>query len=581
ARRRLLRPPRSGLPRRTARLHARGQPLPAPTLHGLFAAQAARTPGALALVCGRETLTYAELDARSAALARRLRRLGVGPEVPVGVCLPRTADLVAGLLAVLRAGGFYVPLDPAYPAERLGYMLADSRCRLALTTGSAAAVLPTGAVRLLRLDDPATPPTPADIALDAGPGDDAGDPEVLPNNLAYLIYTSGSTGRPKAVAIEHRSAALLTGWARNVFSPAELAGVVASTSIAFDVSVFELFATLTSGGTVILVENALAIPALKNPGALPAGVEARLAPMVPSAAAELLRSDGLPATVATLNLGGEALPRALAQRAYERPETARVYNLYGPSEDTTYSTFALIARGPGRTSPIGRPVDGTRAYVLDRRLQPMPAGVPGELYLAGGGLARGYLGRPELTAERFLPDPLADEPGARMYKTGDLTFQRAGGELECLGRIDRQVKVRGFRIELGEVEAALAAVPGVRQVAAMVRSDRSDGSDRSVGSSADPRLVAYVTGDATAGELRAALRERLPDYMVPAAVMVLPALPLNPNGKVDRHALPAATPSGAGEYAAPQGDAEQALALLWQEVRGLERVGRRDNFFEL
>src|SRR6185312_14291283 len=438
-------------------------------------------PGTLAVVRGSEALTYAELEARSALLAERLRRLGAGPEVPVGVCLPRTPEMVVALLAVLRAGGFYLPLDPAYPAERLAYMLEDSGCDLVLTVEAAAAALPQAGVRLLRLDEP----------LDTDPGDATREPRVLPgvlpNNLAYLIYTSGSTGRPKAVAIEHRGAALLAGWARGVFSPAELAGVLASTSIAFDLSVFEIFVPLAWGGTVILVDNALALPALKAPGALPPGVEVRLLNTVPSAAAELLRVDGLPATVSTLNLAGEALPGTLARAAYRRPETERLYNLYGPSEDTTYSTFALIASTPRRpsTPPIGRPVDGTRAYVLDRRLQPVPAGVPGELHLAGGGLARGYLGRPELTAERFLPDPLAQEAGARMYRTGDLCRRRADGELEYLGRIDRQVKVRGFRIELGEVEAALATQPGVRAAVAVVREDEPG----------DRRLVAYVVAD--------------------------------------------------------------------------------------
>ncbi len=340
-------------------------PLPATTLHGLFTAQAASAPDVLAVVHGSAALTYAELAARSARLAQRLRRLGVGPEVAVGVCLSRTPDLVVALLAVLRAGGFYVPLDPAYPAERLAYMLADSGCQVVLTEAALATALPPASLRLLRLDDP------EDTAVETGTQDEAsavGEPRVLPQNLAYLIYTSGSTGRPKAVAIEHRSAVLMAGWAREVFSPAELAGMLASTSIAFDLSVFEIFAPLAWGGTLILVENALALPALKAPGALPAGVEVRLVNTVPSAAAELLGGDGLPATVVTINLAGEALARTLAQRAYQRPQTERLYNLYGPSEDTTYSTFALIDRAPERTPPIGRPVDGTRAYVLDRRL---------------------------------------------------------------------------------------------------------------------------------------------------------------------------------------------------------------------
>jgi len=550
---------------------AEPEPLSAPTLHELFAAQAARTPGTLAVVRGSEALTYAELEARSALLAERLRRLGAGPEVPVGVCLPRTPEMVVALLAVLRAGGFYLPLDPAYPAERLAYMLEDSGCDLVLTVEAAAAALPQAGVRLLRLDEP----------LDTDPGDATREPRVLPgvlpNNLAYLIYTSGSTGRPKAVAIEHRGAALLAGWARGVFSPAELAGVLASTSIAFDLSVFEIFVPLAWGGTVILVDNALALPALKAPGALPPGVEVRLLNTVPSAAAELLRVDGLPATVSTLNLAGEALPGTLARAAYRRPETERLYNLYGPSEDTTYSTFALIASTPRRpsTPPIGRPVDGTRAYVLDRRLQPVPAGVPGELHLAGGGLARGYLGRPELTAERFLPDPLAQEAGARMYRTGDLCRRRADGELEYLGRIDRQVKVRGFRIELGEVEAALATQPGVRAAVAVVREDEPG----------DRRLVAYVVADAqvTPATLRRAVQARLPEAMTPSLFLLLDALPLTANGKVDHRALPIpeAQPGDGHEHIAPRTHLEERIAGLWRALLKVDRLGIHDNFWEL
>jgi amino acid adenylation domain-containing protein len=531
-------------------------------LHGFFEAQAARTPTAVALVCGGAALTYAELERRSARLARRLRGLGVGPEVAVGVCLERRADLVVALLAVLRAGGFYVPLDPAYPSERLAYLLADSGCALVLTHAASEAALPPTSARLLRMEE-------------AGKDEeDTGAPvsrRVLPGNLAYLIYTSGSTGRPKAVAIEHRSAVLLTYWAREVFSREEFAGVLASTSITFDMSVFEIFVTLAWGGTLILVENALALPALKMSGALPPGVEVRLLDTVPSAAAELLAMDGLPASVRTINLGGEAVPRALADRAYRRPQTERLYNLYGPSEDTTFTSIALIERRSARAPSIGVPLHDKRAWVLDRNLRPVPVGVPGELYMAGGGLARGYLGRPELTAERFVPDPHG-EPGARMYRVGDLVRWRSDGELEYLGRLDHQVKIRGFRVELGEIEAALAACPGVRDAAVVAREDEPG----------DKRLVAYVAGEVTAAALWEALQRRLPAYMTPAAFMILEDLPRTPNGKIDRRSLPEPTWGRAGEEdAAPRTAIEQGLAEIWSQLLGVETVGIHDSFFEL
>ncbi|MFL6196819.1 MAG: amino acid adenylation domain-containing protein [Thermoanaerobaculia bacterium] len=509
-------------------------------LHGLFEAQAARTPERIAVAAGGETLTYAELEARSARLARRLRRLGVGPEVAVALSLRHTPNLIVAMLAVLRAGGFYVPLDPAYPAERLAYLKKDSGCRLTLTDREVEAAVKDSGAPL---------------------------PRVLADNLAYLIYTSGSTGRPKAVAIAHRSAVQLAHWAREAFGDGELAGVIASTSITFDMSVFEVFAPLAWGGAVILVDNALAVPALKAPGALPPGIEARLLDTVPSAAAELLRIDGIPATVRTVNLGGEALPRSLADRLRERPGVERLLNLYGPSEDTTFSTVARVEREPERPVSIGRPLEGTRGWVLDRGLRPAPLGVPGELFLAGAGLSRGYLGRPALTAERFLPDPFGG-PGERMYRTGDLVRRRTDGELEYLGRLDHQVKIRGFRIELGEVEAALLACPGVEEAVAVAREDR---------------LVAYLAGPAPAAGLRQLLRERLPEPMIPALIVHLDALPRTPNGKVDRNALPAPEPVRVEEegFAAPRTQVELEIARVWSEVLGIERVGAHDDFWEL
>ena len=348
--------------------------------------------------------------------------------------------------------------------------------------------------------------------------------------------------------------------------------MLASTSITFDMSVFELFAPLAWGGTVILAENALALPEL------PAAVacEVRVIDTVPSAMAELLRMGGVPSSVVTVNLGGEAVPRALADRVYAEPGIERLYNVYGPSEDTTFSTWALIERESGRAPSIGRPLDGEQAHVVDRHLQPVPAGVAGELYLGGEGVSRGYLGRPDLTAERFVPDPFSPAAGSRMYRVGDLARYRADGILEFLGRLDHQVKVRGFRVEPGEVESALLAHPAVRAAVVLPRTDASGGTS----------LVAYLetAPDAvSAGELRQHLKSRLPDYMVPSSYAFLASLPLTPNGKADRKAL-AALPFAAAETegaTAPRTPAEELVAGIFAEVLGVARVGVEEGFFEL
>jgi amino acid adenylation domain-containing protein len=529
-------------------------------LHELFEEQARRTPDALAVIAaGGVRLTYGELERRSDDLAGHLRHLGVGPEVPVGIFLRRSADLVVAMLAVLRSGGLYVPVDPAYPEERIAFLLEDSGCSVILSEEGLVERLPPSPARTILLRE-------GGGALSRVSGRGGG----LPNNLAYLIYTSGSTGRPKAVAIEHRSAVVLARWAREAFTPEELSGVIASTSISFDLSVFEIFVTLAWGGTIFMVDNALAVPGFFATEASP--VAPTLINTVPSAIAELLRTGGLPAAVRTVNLAGEALTRALSDRVYERPETGRLYNLYGPSEDTTYSTWALIGRSDERTPAIGRPVHDSRAYVLDPWLQPLPVGVPGELFLAGAGLARGYLGRPELTAERFIPDPFSSTPGGRMYRTGDRVRLRPDRELEYLGRLDYQVKIRGFRIELGEVEAVLARHPSVSQTAVLAGDAREN------------RLVAWTAlcEPVSREALRGWLAERLPEYMVPGQWAFLDALPLTPNGKIDRKALARLAPPAeeAGTVEAPRNPVEEMLAGLFAEVLG-RPVGIRDEFFHL
>ncbi|HEY0095888.1 MAG TPA: non-ribosomal peptide synthetase, partial [Archangium sp.] len=471
-----------------------------------------------------------------------------------------------------------VPLDPTYPKERLAWLLEDAQGPALVAHSHLLGALPPHSVPVVCLDSDAD-----SLAREATqPLEDA----ALAGNLAYLIYTSGSTGRPKGVAIAHQSAVALLHWALGVFSPEELRGVLGSTSLNFDLSVFEVFAPLACGGSVVLARNALHLSELST------AAEVTLLNTVPSAMAQLLRMGAVPASVRTVNLAGEALPQPLAEQVYEVPGVSKLYNLYGPSEDTTYSTYALVKRGEAPL--IGRPITNTQAYVLDGELRPVPVGVIGELYLAGEGLARGYLHRPELTAERFLPDPFGPA-GTRMYRTGDRVRYRADGVLEYLGRADFQVKVRGFRIELGEIEAALRQHPAVRDTVLLAREDGPSGK----------WLVAYVVPSASTAptsprppgegrgegaespglkpeELRTWLKQKLPEYMVPSAFVVLEALPLTSNGKVDRKALPAPEGGeGRAGYVAPRTALEEVVAGIWASLLGARRVGAEDHFFEL
>ncbi len=528
-------------------------------LHELFERQVERTPEAVAVVWGERELKYGQLNQRANRLAHHLRKLGVGPEVRVGLCVERTEELVVAVLGVLKAGGAYVPLDPGYPRQRLGFMLEEARPRVVVGQARLLEQLPeVGAHRVALEADELVRERTDNPGRSAGPG-----------NVAYILYTSGSTGRPKGVALEHRNAVAFVRWAGEEFSGEELAGVLAGTSLNFDLSVFELFAPLTRGGTVVVAENALALPGL-------AAGRVTLVNTVPSAMAELVRTRGVPDSVRTVNLAGEPLTGALVRALEEAvPGVERVLNLYGPTEDTTYSTYARVPREAKREPVIGRPLKGTRAYVLDGELGPVPMGVAGELYLGGEGQARGYFGRPELTAERFVPSPYGE--GERLYRTGDRVRWLEGGELEYLGRIDQQVKLRGFRIELGEVEAVLRQHEGVREAVVVVREDGAEGR----------RLVGYVVPEGQAPEaagLKQHARERLPEYMVPSALVVLESLPLTPNGKVDRKALPA--PEGARSslersFVAPRDALELQLVRIWEELLGIQPVGLQSNFFEL
>jgi amino acid adenylation domain-containing protein len=526
-------------------------------VHALVQAQARRSPHAVAVSHGAGGMTYAELDARANQAARLLRRHGVGPDVLVAVYMERTPELVVALLAVLKAGGAYVPLDPAYPRARVELMLADTQAPVLLTEPALAGRLPAGGATVLTLDAAADESTEP---MESG---------ATAQNLSHVIYTSGSTGTPKGVMIRHASVATLIQWAPRVLAIGEGTSVLASTSVSFDVHVAETWVPLALGARIVLVPNALHL------ASLPAGATVEVASMVPSAAAELLRMGGIPSTIRSLNLGGEPLRNDLAQALYAAlPGLEQVLNLYGPTEDTTYSTWHVPPRGSDRTMPVGLPVGGSRLYVLDAALQPVEDGGTGEIWMAGAGVSRGYLRRPSATAERYLPDPFSPEPGARMYRTGDLGRGGEDGFVDCLGRVDHQVKVRGYRVELGEVEDALRRHPAVSDAAATVREDAPG----------DHVLVGYVAVDGEApavAELKAFVKERLPEYMVPTFIVVLGTLPRLPNGKVDRGSLPAPEIGAAAAYVAPRTSAEAAVCSIWAEVLGAERVGAEDDFFEL
>ncbi|MFF7192052.1 amino acid adenylation domain-containing protein, partial [Streptomyces sp. NPDC008222] len=496
------------------------------TLPVLFEEQVARTPDATAVVFEGVELSYREVNERANRLARLLVGQGAGPERFVAVALPRSADLVIALLAVVKTGAAYVPIDPDYPADRIAYILQDAGPMCVITVGGSGVELPAGTNRVV-LDHPATR-----RALDVQAAGDLTDAEriapLTPDTPAYVIYTSGSTGRPKGVVVEHRSVVNLLAWADRRFQFGRLSRVVASTSLNFDVSVFEVFGPLVAGGRIEVVQDLLSLGDLE-PGVLAGS----LVSGVPSAFSHLLAgalSDARPRAVA---LAGEGLAAHTVRDIQAAMPGARVANIYGPTEATVYTTYWHTDAGADidTTPPIGRPIDNVSTYVLDAGLCPVPVGVAGELYIAGAGLARGYLNRPGLTAERFVADPFG-VPGSRMYRTGDLVRWGAVGELEYLGRVDDQVKVRGFRIELGEIESVLAGHPDVAQAAVVVREDRPG----------DRRLVGYVVPAAGAvldpQVLRGHVAKAVPDYMVPSAVVVLDVLPLTPNGKLDRRALP-------------------------------------------
>ncbi len=547
-------------------------------MHELFEAQVEKTPEAIAVEVGGKCLTYRELNGRANQVARYLQGLGVGAEKLVGICVERSLEMVVGLLGILKAGGAYVPLDPAYPRERLAFMLEDAQVSVLLTQEwLAARFIEDGRSKIQDSDPPSSILDRPLVCLGrdwdkiAEQSDGNFDSGVTADNLAYVIYTSGSTGQPKGVAIEHRNTVALLHWAESVFEDNELAGVLAATSICFDLSVFEIFVPLSFGGKVIMVENALRF------SDHPRRTEVTLVNTVPSVMNALLAAGPLPDSVRVVNLAGEPLSTELVDKIYEQGTVRKVYDLYGPSESTTYSTFAL--RDPKGFATIGRPIANTEAYIMDARLQPVPVGVPGEIFIGGAGLARGYLNRPELTAERFIPNPFSDDGGDRLYRTGDRGRYRSDGNIEFLGRSDNQVKIRGCRIELGEIETTLNQHPEVKESVVVAR-DRDPLSENN--------LVAYFLPRhdliPSTRELRSHLKAKLPDYMLPSIFVPKDVLPLTANGKIDRHALALADqlpPTLPSEFVEPSTEMEELVARVWRQVLSRDRIGIYDNFFEL
>ena len=533
-------------------------------VHELFEAQVERTPDAVAVVFEDQSLTYRQLNRRSNQLADHLRGLGVGPDSLVAMCLDRSLELVVGILGILKAGGAYVPLDASHPRKRLEFTLEDSQAKVLVTQRRLLDRLPQAPAATILID-------PQESIFTAA---EAGNPRsgVRPENLAYTMFTSGSTGRPKGVQIRHAAVVnfLTTMVDRPGLKPA--GRLLSVTTPTFDISVLELLLPLAAGASVEVVAGELL--------ADPAGLATRLAKSgatvmqaTPSTWEMLIHHGWDGSRELKVLCGGEALPDSLAVELRRR--CGELWNMYGPTETTIWSTILPVTEGRVRGC-IGRPIANTQVYVLDALGQPAPIGVPGELLIGGEGLARSYLNRPELTAEKFVPDPFSRRPGARLYRTGDLCRWRADGYLEFLGRMDHQVKLRGFRIELGEVEAVLRQFPGLAQVVVVLREDRPG----------DKRLVAYYVAEQGQepdhGTLGRHTRGLLPEYAVPAAFVPLERLPLTPNGKVDRTSLPSPNQSQSRletGHVPPQSPLERRLAAVWTEVLGLEKVGRNDNFF--
>ena len=562
----------------------------------LFEEQVERTPAEIAVVSETGQLTYAELNSRANQLARYLKKRGVGPEVLVGICVERSLEMVVGLLGIMKAGGAYVPLDPAYPAERLRFMLEDSGARLLLTQQPISKLIPEASAQAILLD--------SDWPEVSKENEENLPTKPATENLAYVIYTSGSTGKPKGVQISHSALVnFLTGMGEQLRLSAKDV-LLSVTTLSFDIAGLEIYLPLTFGARVVIASKEVTVDGrellqlLNNSGAT-------VMQATPATWQLLIEAGWKGKAGLTILCGGEALSRDLADQLLARSNV--LWNLYGPTETTIWSAAHQISSRSGGIT-IGRPIANTQIYILDPQLLPVPVGVPGELYIGGAGLARGYLKRPELTAKAFVPDPFSADGRARLYKTGDLARYLEDGKIEFLGRVDNQVKLRGFRIELGEIEAVIRKDPQVADAVVLAREDEPG----------DRRLVAYVVPNREASEsnlkqgfeaeqvsegqavsndplpgttaqrlqaaLKGALNQQLPEYMRPSEFMFLEAFPLTPNGKVARAALPPPGQSRAkleGTYVAPRTDVEKQLASIWAAVLRLETVGVNDNFFEL
>jgi len=543
-----------------------------PCIHELIERQVEKTPELTALVYRDQQLTYRELNRWANQLAHYLRELGVRPGAKVAVCVDRNPKMIKALLAILKAGAAYVPLDPAYPVERLNYMLEDSGAILLLTQRHLHGMFEDleKAPVILDLDQ-------ADSLWKDQPDTNLREPVgTMPSsNLAYVLYTSGSTGKPKGVAIEHRNTVNFIRWARATFPTDVLENTLFCTSLNFDLSVYECFVPLAAGATVTLLRNALDC----NPE-----MKATLINTVPSAMSALVEAEKVPNSLRVVNVAGEPLKKPLVEQIFATTNAEFVWNLYGPTETTTYSTCVAMRRGEAFAAHIGKPIWNTQVYLLDKGLQPVPVGVAGELYIGGAGVTRGYLNRPEMTAQRFVPDPYSAEPGARMYKTGDLGRWLADGNIFFLGRNDGQLKIRGYRIEVGEIESRLAEHAGIEEAVVVAREDTPG----------DKRLVAYYTltekvggghdeSPLSADQLRGHLAAYLPEFMLPGTYVRLKSIPRTVNGKVDRMALPQPEVPSSKEqlFEAPQDEVERRLAEIWGEVLKREQLSRHDDFFQM
>ena len=551
-------------------------------LHHLFEEQAERTPQAVAVVFQNQQLTYRELNRRANQLAHYLRKLGVRPDVLVGICVERSLEMIVGLLGILKAGGGYVPLDPHYPEERLAFLLKDARLSVLLTQQRLATNLPTHAERILYLDVQQEA-----ILTESGDNPLGG---AMADSLAYVIYTSGSTGQPKGVMIAHSGICNRLFWGQEAYKLIDSDRVLHAFSLSFDFATWEIFTALVAGAQLIIAEpgghldSNYLVKLIRDSGITFAG-------FVPSMLKAILEESEIKSCTSLKRVvsGGEALPVELQECFLGTLKDVELQNTYGPTEASIDVTCWVCGSENGSRSkqervPIGRPITNTQIYILDSHLQPVPVGMPGQLYIGGVGLARGYLNRPDFTAASFSPNPFNGGEGARLYRTGDLVRYLPDGNIEFFRRVDDQVKIRGFRIELGEIESVLGRHPSVREVVVQARED----GDASAVLRTGKRLVAYVVASkeqtCTTSDLREFLKQQLPEHMIPSVFVLLDTLPLMSNGKVDRKALPVPdqnSPELEESFVAPRNPVEEMIAEIWAEVLKLGQVGVHDNFFDL